>query len=356
MGPIDGNLPAGSPDAGGAHDTRSARPSVLRLYSTRDQRLFPLESDPSRIHDAIWIDILRPRAEDEAMLEKALGVDIPTQEEMREIEVSSRLYVDGEDAFMTAMVLSHSDGDDVVISPITFILSGARLVTVRYEEPRVFTTFPERAQKAAIGCTDAESMLMGLLESVIDRLADVLERVAVEIDALSRDIFRPSAPGKKKDRKPRNTEDYQRILEAIGRKYDVTSNIRDSLVTLERFASFFLNVAQQRKASKELNARIKSFARDTDALSEHVDSVSQKVTFLLDATLGMVNIEQNAIIKIFSVAATIFLPPTLIASIYGMNFDFMPELDWPFGYPFAIGLMILSAILPYLFFKRKGWL
>ena len=343
-------------DAKDAHDSGMSKPSLMRLFSARDQRLVPIEFDLARIPEAIWIDVLRPRPDDEGALEKALGVDIPTQEEMREIEVSSRLYVDGEAAFMTAMVLSHSDGDDVVISPITFILSGARLITVRYEEPRVFTTFPDRAQKAAIGCADAESILMGLLDAIIDRLADVLERVAVEIDGLSRDIFRPAKPGKQKSRKPRTTEDYQRILEAIGRKYDMTSNIRDSLVTLERFASFFLNVAQHRKTSKELNARIKSFARDTDALSEHVDSVSQKVTFLLDATLGMVNIEQNAIIKIFSVAATIFLPPTLIASIYGMNFEFMPELDWPFGYPFAVSLMVISAILPYLFFKRKGWL
>lgn len=343
-------------DARETPEARALKPSAMRLFSARDQRLVPIEYEPSRIPEAIWIDVLRPRPDDESVLEKALGVDIPTQEEMREIEVSSRLYVDGEAAFMTAMVLSHSDADDVIISPITFILTGPRLITVRYEEPRVFTTFPDRAQKTAIGCTDAESVLMGLLDAIVDRLADVLERVAVENDGLSRDIFRPAKPGKKKDRKPRTTEDYQHILEAIGRKYDVTSNIRDSLVTLERFASFFLNIAQQRKTSKELTARIKSFARDTDALSEHVDSVSQKVTFLLDATLGMVNIEQNAIIKIFSVAATIFLPPTLIASIYGMNFDFMPELGWPFGYPFAIGLMVLFAILPFLFFKQKGWL
>ncbi len=332
------------------------RPSALRLFAARDQKLAPLGADPTRIAEAIWVDVLRPGVEDEALIEMALGVDVPTQEEMREIEVSSRLYMDGEAAFMTAMVLSHTDADDVVISPITFILSGARLVTVRYEEPRVFTTFPERAQKTAIGCTDAESVLMGLLDAIIDRLADVLERVALEIDGLSRDIFRPGKPGQKKNRKPRTSEDYQLLLETIGRKYDITSNIRDSLVTLERLSSFFLNVSQQRKTSKDLTARIKSFSRDTDALSEHVDSISQKIIFLLDATLGMVNIEQNAIIKIFSVAATIFLPPTLIASVYGMNFDFMPELSWPFGYPFAIGLMIVSAILPFVYFKQKGWL
>jgi magnesium transporter len=337
-------------------EAAAAGPAVMRLFSERDQKLVLLPSEPRGIVDAIWIDLLRPRGEEEALVEKALGVDIPTQEEMREIEVSSRLYMDGDAAFMTAIVLSRTDGDDAVSSPVTFILSGTRLVTVRYEEPRVFTTFPDRAQKAAIGCTDAESVMMGLLEAITDRLSDVLERLGPELDAVSRDIFRPNMPGPKKSRKPRSSADYQRILETIGRKYGLASNIRDSLVTLSRLASFFLNVAQQRRASTELTARIKAFARDTDALSEHVDSISQKITFLLDATLGLVNIEQNMIIKLFSVAAVIFLPPTLVASIYGMNFKFMPELDWPFGYPFAVALMVVFAILPFLFFKRKGWL
>lgn len=333
-----------------------AKPSLIRLYSARDQRLVPIEYDPGRVPEAIWIDVLRPKPEDERLLEEALRIDLPTHEEMREIEVSSRLYVDGDDAFMTAMVLSHTDGDDVISAPITFILAGPRLVTVRYEEPRIFSSFPDRAQKTAMGCADADSILVGLLEAISDRLADVLERLTLELDVLSREIFEPQKADKKKERRPRNSEDYQRILEAIGRKYKMASSIRESLVTQSRMASFFLNAALQRKAGKDLAARIKSFARDTDSLSEHVDSVSQKLTFLLDATLGLVNIEQNTIIKIFSVAAVIFLPPTLVASIYGMNFDFMPELKWPLGYPFAIFLMILSAVIPYVFFKRKGWL
>ncbi len=332
-------------------------PTSIRLFAGRDQKLVELPLQPGSVQESIWIDMLRPRGVDESMIESLLGFDIPTQEEMREIEVSSRLYLEGDAAFMTAIVLSHTDGDDVISSPITFILSGARLVTVRYEEPRVFTSFPDRAHKAAIGCVDGESVLIGLLEAITDRLADVLERLTIDLDALSSDIFQPqSAKSKKKERRPRSSEDYQRILEAVGRKYKLASSIRDSLVTQARMASFFLNVAQQRKAPKDLLARIKSFARDTESLSEHVDAVSQKLTFLLDATLGLVNIEQNTIIKIFSVAAVIFLPPTLVASIYGMNFDFMPELKWPLGYPFAVGLMILSAVIPYLFFKRKGWL
>lgn len=340
----------------GLSEVPPAGPALTRLFAERDQKLIVLPAEPHRIPDAIWIDMLRPRSEDEAAVESALGLDIPTQEEMREIEVSSRLYMDGDAAFMTAIVLSRTDGDDAVSAPVTFILSGPRLVTVRYEEPRVFTTFPERAQKAAIGCADADSVLMGILEAITDRLSDILERLAPELDAVSRDIFRSNSAGPKKNRKPRNSSDYQRILETIGRKYGLATNVRESLVTLSRLASFFLNVAQQRRASKELTARIKAFSRDIDALSEHVDSISQKMTFLLDATLGLVNIEQNMIIKLFSVAAVIFLPPTLVASIYGMNFEIMPELDWPLGYPFAVFLMILFAILPYLFFKRKGWL
>ena len=341
---------------GGLAESQAMGPAQIRFFAGRDQKLLALPSQPASVQDAIWIDVLRPRGEDEAMLESSLGLDVPTQEEMREIEVSSRLYLDGDAAFMTAIVLSRTDGDDAVSSPVTFILSGRRLVTVRYEDPRVFSSFAERAQKSALGCTDAESVMMGLLEAVTDRLADLLERLAPELDAVSRDIFKANAQGSKKNRKPRNSADYQQILETIGRKYGLASNIRDSLVTLSRLASFFLNVAQQRRASTELTSRIKAFSRDTDALSEHVDSVTQKITFLLDATLGLVNIEQNMIIKLFSVAAVIFLPPTLVASIYGMNFDFMPELKWPLGYPFAVALMVLSAIVPYIFFKRKGWL
>lgn len=341
---------------GALAEAQAMGPALIRFFAERDQKLIALPSQPASVEDAIWIDMLRPRGEDEAMLESSLGLDIPTQEEMREIEVSSRLYLDGDAAFMTAIVLSRTDGDDPVSSPVTFILSGRRLVTVRYEEPRLFTFFPERAQKSALGCTDADSVMMGLLEAITDRLADLLERLGPELDAVSRDIFSANAPGSKKNRKPRSSADYQRILETIGRKYGMASNIRDSLVTLSRLASFFLNVARQRRSSTEVTSRIKAFVRDTDALSEHVDSVSQKITFLLDATLGLVNIEQNMIIKLFSVAAVIFLPPTLVASIYGMNFKFMPELEWPIGYPLAIALMVLFAILPYLFFKRKGWL
>jgi magnesium transporter len=236
---------------------------------------------------------------------------------------------------------------------------------VRYEDPRFFGAFAKRAQKTATGCTNADAVLAHLLEAVIERLADILERAAHDIDAISRNIFQPAAKpapaeppqakGKARRKQPR-TRDFQVILEDIGRKGELASNIRDSLVTLQRLFTFLAQLAAERKPGKDIQTRIKTLSRDAQALSDHVSFLSQKITFLLDATLGMINIEQNAIIKIFSVAAVVFLPPTLIASIYGMNFEHMPELEWPFGYPFAIGLMILSAVLPYLFFKRRGWL
>jgi magnesium transporter len=150
--------------------------------------------------------------------------------------------------------------------------------------------------------------------------------------------------------------DFQVLLEAIGRKGDLTSNIRDCLGTLARMIGFLAHVSLQGRNDKELRARISTLANDCQSIIDHATFLTQKVTFLLDATLGLINIEQNATIKIFSVVAVVFLPPTLIASIYGMNFDFMPELAWPWGYPLALLLMVASAVLPYWFFKRRRWL
>ncbi len=317
---------------------------MIRCFRSDGGRLSGPHED---MDGALWLDLVNPGREEEAAVERLLGLDIPTREEMNEIEISSRLYLENGGAFMTAILPAHTDGDDPEMEPVSFVLTPDRLVTVRYHEPRAFVSFPPRAERTALEIPNAESVLVALLEAVVDRLADILERAARDIDAISRRIFRPSGDA------PR---DNQKTLEEIGRKGDLTSNIRDSLLTLERLAGFLGHVTVQRKSSKDIRERVKTLSRDIRSLLDHAGFLSQKVTFLLDATLGMINIEQNAIIKIFSVAAVIFLPPTLIASIYGMNFEHMPELDWLLGYPFAIGLMIVSAILPYAYFKRRGWL
>ncbi|GAB4574234.1 MAG: magnesium/cobalt transporter CorA [Rhodothalassiaceae bacterium] len=318
-------------------------------YCIEDNRLKEVEDPIAHFADLVWIDLLEPTPEEKTTLQCHLMIDLPTREEMAEIEVSARLYQEGEAIFMTATLIANAETPLPEKAPVTFILHGRRLISVRYHRPRAFETFPKRAARSELGCMDGTTTLMALLEAVVERLADLTEREAMANDTISRQIFRPD------NRDIRVSRDYRAVLEAIGQSGDMTALLLESLVTLDRLVTFMMLHAIQ-SGHGGLKGRLKSLARDIHSLSEHSLFLSQKASFLLEATLGMINIEQNAIIKIFSVAAVIFLPPTLVASIYGMNFRFMPELGWPFGYPFAIGLMIVSALIPFWYFKRKGWL
>ena len=335
---------------------------MIRTYANQSGRFVLAGEDLAALDTAVWIDLLRPSKDEETAMERAFGVDVPTREEMSEIEISSRLYTEDGAHFMTAMMLSHTDGDNVMLSPVTFVLSGERLITVRYEEPRAIDAFVARCQKS--GTFTAEGLFAGLLEGLIERAGDVLERTGHELDGVSREIFAipplvpkqaPVAALLKPKPKPK-PRDFQSVLEQIGRKGDLLSKLYESLVSIQRLLSYAAAAAQVRKQDKEAAGRFKSLSRDVQALIDHASFLTQKINFLLDATLGMINIQQTGIIKIFSVAAVVFLPPTLIASIYGMNFDFMPELAWPYGYPFALALMVISAIVPYQFFKWQRWL
>jgi magnesium transporter len=321
---------------------------MIQAYAVADGRLRPLETPFERLDEVVWFDVFDPTGAEEAALEKAIGVGVPTPDEMQEIEDSSRLYTEDGAAFMTANLPAQVETAEPVLAPVTFILAGQRLVTLRYHEPRAFRTFAARAERLDVGCGDGTSTLVGLLEIVVDRLADILEKIGSDINQISRRVFRPGDPAGP-------APDYQAVLRDLGRHGDLVANVTDSLVTLERLI-VFLTASTPRSVGKEGRVRIKTLGRDTRFLSEHAGSLSQKLTFLLDATLGMISIQQNGIIKIFSVAAVVFLPPTLIASIYGMNFDVMPELDWVAGYPFALGLMVASAVLSVWVFKSRGWL
>lgn len=323
---------------------------MIHGYSNQDGRLIEVQYSDQMLHDIIWIDLVQPNEEEEAQLEQHLGVGIPTRDEMEEIEISSRLYKEEGAVFMTAILPAHTDNDEPDMQPVSFILAGQHLITVRYHDPRAFQTFPQRAAKVAMGLDTGEGVFIGLLEAIVDRLADILERAGRDVDQISRQIFRH------RTRQVVETKNFQTTLETIGRKGDLISNILDSLMTLDRLSGFISQHTSGKDDPQGHRARVKTLTRDIRSIADHAGFLSQKITFLLDATLGMISIEQNSIIKIFSVAAVVFLPPTLIASIYGMNFEHMPELEWLVGYPFAIGLMILSAIFPFLFFKRQGWL
>ena len=301
------------------------------------------------LHGLVWIDLLNPSAEEETLLEAQLGVDIPTREEMQRVEVSGRLYREDDALVMTATLPARTDSDDLLMAPVAFVLVGGKLITVRYHEPRVFRTFPQRAGESNLGCANGQTVAVALLEATVDRMTDILERAEEEVDEISRAIFRS-------EQSKSTSRDLMNTLQLIGRKGDLCSNIRLGLLSLQRLTGFFGQALADRANSKELRGRVKTLEHYLESLGDHASFVSQKVTFLLDATLGMINIEQSNIIKIFSIAAGVFLPPTLIASIYGMNFSFMPELRWTYGYPLAGVLMLASALLPFWYFKRRRWL
>jgi magnesium transporter len=323
---------------------------MLTVYAADEGRLRVVTDAGAFPAESVWFDLLHPTRDEERLVEMHLGLEVPTREDMLEIEASSRVYREGEALFMTAILLANTDTATPEATPVSFIHSGNALITVRYSEPRSIQAFVIRAQRVPDRYESGEAVLIGLLEAVVDRTADILERVGLEIEVLSRELFEHQ--GQKSGR----SREFREILRTIGQKGDLNGKARESLVSLGRILTFLSQSLLTKQEPRELRNRIKTVSRDINSLTDHASYLSNKFNFLLDATLGMINIEQNAIIKIFSVAAVVFMPPTLIASIYGMNFRFMPELNWSPGYPLALGLMIVSAILPYWYFKRRGWL
>jgi magnesium transporter len=328
---------------------------MLRSYTCQNDRLVPVEASSSTGNEesVVWFDLVNPTPEEDHLVEARLGISVPTRDEMEEIELSARLYHEAGADYMTMTAVTKLDTDEPVKTPITFILKGTSLVTVRYMEPRAFAMFAARAQRpGGLPCASGEQVMAGLLEAAIDRIADTLETVGTEVDGLSREVFRNKASNVSK-----KTRDLRSVIEQIGRKGDFLTMISESLVSIARHVAYYTALdTSVHRMNKEARQRAKLVQRDVAFLTDHANFLSSKINFLLDATLGLINLEQSQTIKIFSVAAVVFLPPTLVASIYGMNFDFMPELDWLAGYPFALGLMLVSAVLPYLYFKRRGWL
>ena len=323
---------------------------MLSVYVPRGTTLErqPIESDSGPVpENSVWIDLFAPTQAEDKLVERTLGIAVPTREEMQEIEVSSRLYIENSARYMTATLMCQSESETPKTTAITFILAAHRLVTVRYDEPRPFAIVGNKLARLCPAAVSGESVMMDLLDAVIDRAADILEKIGAEVDQVSHDIFEPEADHKRS---------HQDILKVIGRKGDLTSKVRESLVSIGRLLLFLANEAEGMRWAKDIRAQLKSMQRDIQSLLDHSAYLSNKITFLLDALIGVVSLEQNNIIKIFSVAAVVLMPPTLIASIYGMNFKNMPELDWTLGYPMAVALMLAAAVLPYLIFKWKRWL
>jgi magnesium transporter len=308
--------------------------------------------DPAALPDsAVWIDLENPTPSEDRAVEGLAGVAVPTREDMQEIEISSRLYVENGARYMTASLMCGSETDRPRITPVTFILSGHRLVTVRYDALKPFALVENKLARAAAQGLTGEGVLLELLDAVIDRCADILERAGADIDQVSHDIFEPNESAR-----TGRAKRYSEILIVIGRKGDLTSKVRESLVSIGRLVTFVATESNSIKWSKDMLAQLKTMQRDVASLSDHASYLSNKTTFVLDAMLGVVTLEQNNNIKLFSVMAVVLMPPTLIDSIYGMNFKIIPELNWSHGYPFALTMMVIAAVLPYMIFKWKKWL
>ncbi len=301
--------------------------------------------------DAIWIDLLNPTPEEDKRVEGLLGISIPTREEMHDLEPSEIIYTENGAHYMTARVICQSDSIVPKLADVTFILTEKALVTVRYDEPGAFYIFLNRATKPG-GCgQQPEAVLDGLIEAIVDRAAEVLRGVGDKVDMGSRRIF----AGRAQDVEQGGV--YQVVIQHIGQHEHIISNVRESMMSIERVLLFLsANYNRPKKAQTGFSAEWRSAVRDVQAIEEHATFLSNKLQFMLDATLGLVSIEQNKIIKLFSVVSVALMPPTLIASIYGMNFKTMPELEWQWGYPLALMSMVLFAVLPYLFFRWKKWL
>ena len=347
---------------------------MIQLLTHGAAQVHPAPPGSDLPKDVLWIDLYEPTPDEEARVERHMGIDIPTREEMREIEESSRLYHEGDALYMTIRVLFGMDTGRPRTRAITFVLTPQCLTTVRYINPHALKRFEERfaQEHRPLPATGAE-VFVELLERVVDRIADVLEMVEGDLERISDVVFRedgqelaspqrtrdlpispsPSAPANDPADALPSTIDLQLLLKRLGRHNAVGARLRESLLSISRLLPFLCGT--HAPLPPELRERLETVERDTKSLSEYDAQVAQEIAFLLDSTLGLISLEQNDIIKVFTVVATLLMPPTVIGAIYGMNFEHMPELHWAFGYPFALLIMVLSALVPYWWFKKKGW-
>ncbi len=323
---------------------------MLRVFVTKGACLSETDMSAGPIPpDASWVDLVDPTPEEVKSVEAAFKIVAPTRDEMREIEASSRLYVEDGATVMIATVVSGTEAGTPESNAVAFILAGGRLATVRHSSPKSFDSFPMRAARQPGLWESGERILVGLLEAIIDRTADILERASADIDTLSREIFDARAA-----KVPLDSGDFEDAVYRLGSMNDLVARVRQSLVSFSRLVTFMQPVIDV-GSSKDLRGHIKVLSRDILSLSEHTFYLANKIQFLLDATLGLISIEQNKIIKVLAVVGTILGPPTLLASFWGMNFHGMSEYAWRYGYPFALAVIVISGLVPFLYFKWRHW-
>jgi magnesium transporter len=324
---------------------------ITAYFKNQNSRQIPLEEFASLdLSDVVWLDLLQPSEEEHSAVDGRTGFHLPNRDSLKDIEPSSRLHLEKEGLYLTIWLIADPDAKKPSLEEVGFVLGADILVSVRYVEMKAFHSVAREYHGVA---PDQRTPLMALLtavDTISDSCAEILEHSVDHIDKIAGDIFGHELRGKRKA--PKYLEDRVARFVAYHR---LLSKVRDSLLSLSRMMSY-LHTKRVITEGSEYQDLSTSITHDVQTLAEHANFISGNLSFLSDATLGIINIEQNAIIKIFSIASVVFLPPTLVASIYGMNFDIMPELHWTYGYPLAIVTMIITAVIPFMFFRWKGWL
>lgn len=299
----------------------------------------------------IWIDLLDPTPEETAFVEARTKVRIPSMASLSEIELSSRLAVHHEVIYLSVPTVARGDTADAYLSPAGFILTEGVLITVRFAPLSIFDAVAARVRQDE-KLHSAMAVFIILLEAIVDRAADTLERLGGELGNASKSVFRgdPSQPRNI----ARSNNALRRALTAVGTAGDRLALARDALLGIGRVAPFVLSLRRD-WIVPEFEARLEAVTKDIASLNDYEGFLSNKVQFLLDAILGFISIQQNDIFKILTIVSVVGIPPTLVAGIYGMNFKYMPELNWIGGYPFGLALIVLSALIPLAWFKWRNW-
>jgi magnesium transporter len=316
---------------------------MLRAFRLHNRRLEQIQSvEPDELSaDAVWIDIVDPTDEDRAVIKQVYAVGLPDAEDMQEIEATARFFKDDDGSLHIHSFFLDDYEETPVNVTVACVVKDGRLFTIHEQELTTIRLFRLRARGPSVLLGDAMTILLSLFTTKVDRLADVLESVYTSLESASEKVLRQS------------DKDLHVLLAEVAEYEDISGKARLSLLDTQRALTFIL---RNMKLEVEQVEQIRDVVRDVESLLPHTAFLFDKVNFLMDAIQGFINIEQNKVVKIFSIAAVVFMPPTLVASIYGMNFRLMPELSWSFGYPLAIALMVVSGISPYWYFKRRGWL
>jgi magnesium transporter len=298
-----------------------------------------------------WIDLLQPTPEEIARVESEHGVRIPSPAQLKEIESSSRLRTDGTTMYLSMPLVAHGETADAAPGYVGFILSAELLITIRYSELHTFDEVRARiAKEPKLFASD--TTFTALIEAMVDFAADFLESIGGSLGGISRRVFRDR--GEQSRRVKRATPVLREMLIVVGDAGERLSQIRESVLGLQRIIVFTSDTGCVWLGS-EIQARLKTVRRDLSSLADYETHLSGKVQFLLDAILGFISTEQNDIFKVLTIASVVGIPPTLIASMYGMNFHNMPELSWSWGYQYGLALIAVSVITPILWFKWRGW-